>query len=211
MSVSHNDARWRLLLRLARCAEAPAVWVGQSVAWLQIPLVLLIVFDAISRRYIRSLSFVVDHDLHFLFNSPAIQDAEWHLHTMIFFGALGFAYVRNAHVRLDIVRPRFTALGRLWVEFLGGIVLLLPFVGVFAYNGWIFFDIAWIHDEAAGEANGIGNRWFIKFFIVLGPALLFLSGLAMLARLAVRLFGPPHLSGETGTDQISEKSFSAFN
>ena len=168
-------------------------------------------FDAISRRYIRSLDFVIENNLHVYFNSPAIQDAEWHLHTVIVFGALGYAYTRHAHVRLDVIRPRFGPMGRLWVEFLGGLLLLLPFVAIIAYEAFIFFKIAWVHDEAAGEANGIGNRWFIKFFIVLGPGLLFLSGLAMLTRLAVRLFGPPYLAEETGTAAISEQSYSAFN
>jgi TRAP-type mannitol/chloroaromatic compound transport system permease small subunit len=206
-----DDSYWLRILRLARWADAPALWVGQATCWLQIPLVALIVFDAVSRRYLRSLSVVVENDLHFLFNSPAIQDAEWHLHTIIFFGALGFGYARNAHVRLDIFRPRFSPAGRLWVEFLGGLFLLVPFVAIVAYEAWIFFHIAWVHDEAAGEANGIGNRWFIKFFIFAGPALLFLSGAAMLARLYVRLFGPRHLAPQTGTAHIANESFSAFD
>lgn len=211
MSSTAHDRHWRRTLRLAQWAETPVIWVGQATAWLQIPLVAIIVFDAISRRYIRSLPIIIDNNLHVYFNSPAIQDAEWHLHTVIFFGALGYAYARNAHVRLDIFRPRFAARARLWVEFLGGIVLLLPFVAIICYEAWIFFDIAWVHDEAAGETNGIGNRWFIKFFIFLGPSLLFLAGLAMLARIAVRLFGPAHLQAHTGTAHISEESYSAFN
>ena len=121
---SSRDSNWHAVLRFARWTEAPAIWVGQATAWLQIPLVLIIVFDAITRRYIRSLPFVIEHDLHVYFNSPVIQDAEWHLHTIIFFGALGYAYARNAHVRLDIFRPRFSARGRLWVEFLGGLLLI---------------------------------------------------------------------------------------
>ena len=199
------------LIRLANMVERPVIWVGETVSWLQLVLVVLIIADAISRRYIRSLSIVVDNNLHFFFNSPAIQDGEWHLHTVIFFCAIGYASVRNAHVRLDILRTGFTERGRLWVEFIGGLILLLPFILIFMYEAGIFFSYAWSHDEAAGESNGIGNRWFIKSFILFGPSLLLLSGLSMIIRLAVRLFGPPDLHPETRTENIANPSFSAYN
>ncbi|MCR9178005.1 MAG: TRAP transporter small permease subunit [Alphaproteobacteria bacterium] len=203
--------RWSRALRLAGGLERPVVWVGEGVSWLFLPLIAIILFDAVSRRYLRKLSFVIENDLHFYFNSPALQDAEWHLHTILFLGALGYAYTRNAHVRLDIFRPRFSDRGRLWVEFLGGLSLLVPFIAIFTYFSWIFFWSAWVHDEGYGESNGIGDRWFIKFFMVLGPGLLFLSGLSTLTRLFVRLFGPPELTKATRTGSFSDESYSAFN
>jgi hypothetical protein len=44
---------------------------------------------------------------------------------MMFCLAIGCACVHNAHVRLDLFRPR---LGRLWVKLFGGPVLPLPFL-----------------------------------------------------------------------------------
>lgn len=206
-----HAARWHRLLRLADLLERPAVRVGEAVSWLFLPLIGIILFDALARRYLRKLDFVMESDLHFYLNSPAMQDAEWHLHTIIMFCALGYAYACNAHVRLDIFRPRLGAAGRLWVEFLGGLFLLMPFVVIFAADCFDFFRIAWVHDETAGETNGIGERWFIKFFIFLGPLLLFAAGLSLLIRLAVRLFGPRDLAGATRTDTIVDSDFSAFN
>ena len=84
-------------------------------------------------------------------------------------------------------------------------------IAIFSYFAWIFFWSAWVHDESYGESNGIGNRWFIKFFMVLGPSLLLLSGLSTLTRLFVRLFGPPELTKATRTDSVSDDSYSAFN
>ncbi|MEC8850863.1 MAG: hypothetical protein VXX43_02745, partial [Pseudomonadota bacterium] len=125
---------WRGALRLADLLERPVIWIGETVAWLQLVLVVLIIADAISRRYIRSLSIVVENNLHFFFNSPAIQDGEWHLHTIILFCALGYAGALNAHIRLDILRPRFSDQWRLWIELIGGLTLLSPFVLIFAYE-----------------------------------------------------------------------------
>lgn len=211
MSVQKRYPLWRATLSFANKIERPCYWMGEVAAWLFVPLVLIILFDAVSRRYLRKLWFVVENDWHFFFNSPAMQDAEWHLHTMIFLLALGYAFAMNAHIRLDIFRPRFGARGRLAVEFLGGLFLLIPFVAIFAYNGYLYFESAWVHNEGYGESNGIGFRWFIKSFILIGPSLLFLAGVSIVLRLLVRIFGPEELAEETGTKQISDPSFSAFD
>jgi TRAP-type mannitol/chloroaromatic compound transport system permease small subunit len=206
-----RPAPWRLLIRLADALERPAVWAGQAVSWLFLPLIGIILFDALARRYLRKFEFVMESDLHFYLNSPAMQDAEWHLHAIIMLCALGYACARNAHVRLDMLRGRLGARGRLWVELLGGLFLLLPFVAIFTADSFDFFWIAWEHDETAGETNGIGNRWIIKFFMVLGPGLLFLAGLSAVMRVFVRLFGPAELATATRTDAIADRNFSAFN
>lgn len=202
---------WHRLIRAADALERPVVWVGETVSWLFLPLIVIILFDALARRYLRKFNFVMQSDLHFYLNSPAFQDAEWHLHAIIMLCALGYACACNAHVRLDMLRERLGKQGRLWVEFLGGLFLLMPFIMIFAADCFDFFWIAWVHDETAGETNGIGERWFIKFFMVLGPSLLLIAGLSVLIRLAVRLFGPPELAPATRTEAIVDRDFSAFN
>ena len=202
---------WPQLIRIARWADAPAVLMGRAVSWLILPLIAIIIVDSVSRKFLRKLPFVIENNLHGYLNSPIFQDAEWHLHTIIFLGALGYAYSRNAHVRLDIFRPRLGARGRMLVELAGGILLLAPFLVVFSYYSWDFFMSAWLSDENSGPANGIDNRWIIKFFVFLGPVLLFLSGLSMVLRLCVRLFGPDELAAAADIDKIADSSFSAFN
>lgn len=208
---TYGRTPWRRLLGAADALERPVVWVGEAVSWLFLPLIAIILFDALARRYLRKFDFVMQSDLHFYLNSPALQDAEWHLHAMIMLCALGYACACNAHVRLDMLRGRLGERGRLWVEFLGGLFLLLPFVAIFTADCFDFFWIAWVHDETAGETNGIGERWVIKFFMVLGPGLLLLAGLSVVIRVFVRLFGPPDLAPDTRTEAISARDFSAFN
>ncbi len=211
MSSNPDTGIWMQLIKIARWADRPVVLVGQAVSWLMLPLIAIIIFDAIGRRYLRKLSFVVENNLHDWLNSPVLQDAEWHLHTVIFLGAIGYAYSRNAHVRLDIFRPRLGERGRLAVELAGGLLLLLPFLAIFTYYAWGFFWSAWLVDENSGPSNGIDHRWVIKFFVFLGPLLLSLSGLSMVLRLVVRLFGPPGLAADADVDKIAGSSFSAFN
>lgn len=211
MKSALDTGVWPQLIRIARWADAPALLMGRAVSWLILPLILIIIFDAVTRKFLRKLSFVVENDLHGYLNSPVFQDAEWHLHTIIFLGALGYAYSRNAHVRLDIFRPRLGERGRMAVELAGGILLLAPFLAVFSYYSWDFFMSAWLSDEGSGATNGIDNRWFIKFFVFLGPVLLFLSGLSLILRLCVRLFGPEEFAAAADVDKVADGSFSAFS
>jgi len=121
---------WLLVLKIARWLDLPGRLAGKAAAWLFLPMILIIVFDAVGRKYLRKLDFVIANNLHGYLNSPVLQDAEWHLHAVIFLAALGFAYSRNVHVRLDIFRHKFSDRGRLWLELLGGLIILFPFLAV---------------------------------------------------------------------------------
>jgi len=211
MPALQTHSSWRGLLKLAHGLERPVVWIGEIIAWLYLPLIGVILLDAVSRKFIRKLSVVIDNDLHYFLNSPVFQDAEWHFHAILFLCALGYAYAYNAHVRLDMLRPRFGSRGRLWIELLGGLFLLLPFLCIFIWYAWDFFAAAWVQDEGSGSSTGIENRWFIKFFVFAGPVLLLSSGLSKLLRIYVRLFGPEYLHQEAQLSSISDASHSAFN
>ena len=201
---------WLAVIKIAHWLDLPGRLAGQAAAWLFLPMVLIIVFDALGRKYLRKLEFVIANDWQGYLNSPVLQDAEWHLHAIIFMAALGFAYSRNVHVRLDIFRHKFTDRGRLWLELCGGFLILAPFLAILLHYGWEFFMSSWNADEGAGMSNGLDNRWAIKFFLVLGPTLLTMSTCSLLLRLVVRLLGPSAFSQATKTDHISNASFSAY-
>lgn len=210
MSIRSNLAIPLRLLKVADWLEKPVIWMGQLCAWLMLPLVGIIIFDAISRKFLRKTSFAIETGLYHLMNSPVLQDAEWHLHTVLFLVAMGYAYVYNVHVRLDIFRPRLGARGRLWVEMVGGVVLLIPFLSVLIFYGWDFFMSAWSTDEGTSVLIGIGNRWFIKSFVLIGYSLLLLSAVSLIIRFAIRLWGPPELIEQTRVDAFTRESHSAF-
>ena len=82
-------------LYLSHTLEAIVKFFGKIGAWLSIPLIFIIIFDIITRRF-------------FILGSTKIQEMEWHLHTAIFLLALGFAYVKNSHVRIEIIREQYS-------------------------------------------------------------------------------------------------------
>ena len=81
------------ILFLSQTLEAIVKFFGKIGAWLSIPLIFIIIFDIITRRF-------------FILGSTKIQEMEWHLHTAIFLLSLGFAYVKNSHVRIEIIREK---------------------------------------------------------------------------------------------------------
>ena len=59
------------ILYLSKTLEAIVKFFGKIGAWLSIPLIFIIIFDIITRRF-------------FILGSTKIQEMEWHLHTAIF-------------------------------------------------------------------------------------------------------------------------------
>lgn len=181
---------WRqILLGCALAVDSLVARIGKLGGWLMLPLILLIVFDAITRKYFRKLDWVIDNGLHVYMNSSMIQDFEWHLHTVVFFLAIGYAYTRNMHVRLDMFRPRFKPRTRILVELVGGITLLLPFVLVLNFYALDFIASAWKTNEVSSFGTGLGHRWIIKSFVSIGFSLMALICLSMLVRMALFLSG----------------------
>jgi len=80
----------KALLRIAEITESVITWLGRVTAWVAIILMTVIVFDVITRRF-------------FVLGSTKLQELEWHLHAVLFLFCLGWAYLSNAHVRIDLV------------------------------------------------------------------------------------------------------------
>ena len=96
------------------------------------------------------------------------------------------------------------------MEVIGGVFLLVPFLGTLIYFGWDFFLAAWVTDEGTSVLIGIGNRWFIKSFVMIGFSLLLLSAVSLIIRLAIRMWGQEDLIAETRVDEFTRASHSAF-
>jgi TRAP-type mannitol/chloroaromatic compound transport system permease small subunit len=164
--MAHQDERttggWRAALAVADLLDKPPIAIGRAAAWLLPPMVALILFDVIGRRYLRHIDWVLDNDLQWLFNSPKIQDAEWHFSAALFFLGLGYACARNVQIRLDLFRERMSARRRVGVELAGAAVLWLPFVVIVTVHAWEYVALAYTSNEQSWFSTGLGHRWIIK-------------------------------------------------
>ncbi len=168
------------LARLYRGADSLVSHVGYLAGWLMYPLIAITVFDVVSRRF-------------FVLGSTYLQEAEWHLHTVVVMMALGYTYLRNRHVRIDIFRSRWSPRTQAWIELVGCLVFLAPFTLILVYYGYRYSLQSWMQHEVSSSGMGLTNRWAIKAFVPFGAAFLLAGGLGVLIRTCLFLWGPPNL------------------
>ena len=122
-----------------------------------------------------------------------LQEAEWHAHVILFTLLIGYTYIKDAHVRIDLVRERLSERTQWWIELLGCLLFLIPYCVLVVYFSYDFTVRSYINQEISSSATGLTHRWIIKSFLPIGFALLGLAGIAVLFRKIVELFGPPDL------------------
>ena len=168
------------LVRWCDGLERAVVLIGKIAAWFGVALILITVFDVVSRKY-------------FVLGSTKLQELEWHFHTVLFMLCLGFCYLRDGHVRIDLVREQLPLRVRWWIEVFGCLLFLLPYCALIL---WFSVDFVWdsyIGHETSNSATGLGERWIIKMTLPVGFVLLALAGLVQLTRSLLKLFGPAEL------------------
>lgn len=170
-----------LIDRISTALDATVSAIGRLASWLSVSLMLVIIFDVVSRS--QKISIV---------SSTKLQELEWHLHGTLFMLCLGFAYLKDGHVRIELVRDRMRPRTRVWIELIGNVLFLLPFAGITTYWGYEFAELAFALGETSAQ-SGLDHRWIIKGMIPLGSAFLFLAGVAVSLRCVLYLFGPDHL------------------
>lgn len=197
------------LLNAADDLERWTMGVGKLGAFLFVPLMLVILYDVGQRKIIEYQSAFIDSV--FYLSSTKLQELEWHLHAVLFMAALGFAYARDAHVRIELVRDTLGPRTRAWIEIFGILLFLIPYCIVVARFGFTFAERAWISNEASAAQTGLAHRWIIKAVLPFGFIVLGTTGVAVLIRNCVFLSGGParHVdppdsrSGGAGTGRMT--------
>lgn len=168
------------------------VGAGRIAAWAGLALIAVTLFDVITRNLSQAAWQPLSDFAAWqqsAFGSTPLQELEWHLHTVLFLFCLGFAYVKGAHVRIDVLRERFGARARAWIEIVGIAAFLLPFAALVIHFGIDFTLRSFEQHESSAAAAGLGHRWIIKAALPAGIALLALSGISQLLRAVAFLRG----------------------
>ena len=166
------------LVRFAGAVDAFSVRVGQVASWLY-PILMLVIVVNVILRYVFSIG------------SIELEEVQWHLYSMAFLLGFAYAYVDDAHVRVDVLHTRFSPRRKAQVEILGCIFLLLPFAGLLVYYSWPYFLESWAFNERSDMPSGLPARYVIKLVLVIGFAMLFAQGVAVLARKTAFLMTHP--------------------
>jgi len=166
----------RTLEAIDRTASRILGAVAWVVGWLLVAMIGLIVFDVVTRRFL-------------VLASLAVQELEWHLHTALFTLAVGYAYVRNAHVRIDLIRDRLAERRKAWIELLGIVLFLVPYGVVIVYFSADYAWGAFERLEGSRMPGGLPYRFIVKATVPIGMLLLLAAGAAVAARALLVLKG----------------------
>jgi TRAP-type mannitol/chloroaromatic compound transport system permease small subunit len=172
------------LLAASNAVDRVLQRISAVVGWLFVVCAIVICFDVLSRKFGYQIPGM---------GSTRLQELEWHLHAALFCFWLGTAYVKNAHVRIDIAVTNAKPRTHAWIELVGCLIFAVPYCLIALYFSWDFTALAWTLNESSDSAVGLPYRWIPKAFITIGLALLLAAVASVLARLIVYLYGPERL------------------
>jgi TRAP-type mannitol/chloroaromatic compound transport system permease small subunit len=179
-------------LKISDALRSFVDFVGRWGAWLIIPLVIITVFDVTARKMVWIQIWLVDN-FGRIFESTLLQELEWHVHTALFALVLGYGYIWNTHVRVDLIRETLAFRKKAWLEFLGLTLFMIPYCLIVIYFASVYAYDSFMINEISASQVGLTNRWIIKSVLVFGLVVAALSGVAVWLQVAIVLWGPQNL------------------
>ena len=165
-----------MLENFVRGVDLTNEWIGRAVAWLTLGCVLTC-FAVVVLRYGFDVGF------------PWMQELYVWQHAAVFMVGAGYTFLHRGHVNVDLVYGRLSERGRAWVDILGTLFFLFPWLALVATRSAPFLLTSWSIREASGTANGMPAVYLLKSLLWVFCLLMFLQGLALILRRALFLAG----------------------
>jgi TRAP-type mannitol/chloroaromatic compound transport system permease small subunit len=167
-------------------------FVGSWGSWLILPLIVVTVFDVTARKLVWIQIWLVEN-FGRIFESTLLQELEWHFHTALFALVLGYGYIYNTHVRVDLVRENLSFRKKAWLELIGLTFFLIPYCAIVIYFAAVYAYDSFMISEISASQVGLAHRWIIKSVLVFGLVVAVISGIAVWLQVAIVLWGPKDL------------------
>lgn len=171
-------------------------WIGRVVAWLTLGCVLTC-FLVVVLRYGFSIGF------------PWLQELYVWQHAIVFMVGAGFTMLHGGHVSVDIAYSKFGPRTKAWVDILGTVFFLLPWMGVLAWTSAQFILSSWSILEPSSQADGMSGLFLLKSTIWVFCGVISLQGLALVARRILFLNGQAEHSPNARTASLHQSDASA--
>ncbi len=122
------------------------------------------------------------------YSSNGLLEIQWYMFGGVVLLGAAQTLRFNEHVRVDLLYASVSHAGRLWIDICGFAVFMLPAMGYMFCLTWPFFLDSFRLEEVSMNAGGL-ILWPVKALLPAGFALLFLQGLAELAKRVAALSG----------------------
>jgi TRAP-type mannitol/chloroaromatic compound transport system permease small subunit len=151
-------------------------WLGRTVSWLTL-LMTLATFAIVLLRYGFNLGWIW------------MQESVTYLHATVFMVAAAWTLQTDDHVRVDIFYRERSPRYRLWLNFAGTLLFLVPFSIFLVIIGWDYVASAWKVKEASSEPGGLPLVWLLKSLVLILPLMLLMQAGVTLAQCVSGLRG----------------------
>ena len=146
------------LLGLSRAIDSFNERAGRTLAWLILAAVIISTVNAIIRKT-------------FNVSSNAWLEAQWYLFGAVFLGCAAYTFLKNEHIRIDIVSSKMGQGYRNAIELIGHVFFLMPLCIMMIFYGFPFFWNSFRIGEMSTNAGGL-IQWPAKLMIPLGFCML---------------------------------------
>ena len=160
------------LLKLSTAIDAMNTRIGQFIKWLILVAVIISTVNAIIRKV-------------FNISSNAWLEAQWYLFGAVFMLGAAYTFLKNEHIRIDVVVSNFRKVVRDRIDVFGHIFFLVPFCWIMIWHGWPFFLRSFEINEQSMNAGGL-TVWPAKLLVPVGFMLLLAQGISeLIKRIAI--------------------------
>lgn len=187
-AVAHATPR---LIHISEMLRKIVDWIGRLGAWMFIPMILITVMDVILRKI--GIQYWLITNFGRAFDSTVLQELEWHFHTGLFALVLGYGYIWNTHVRVDLVRENLAFRKKAILEFLGLTFFLIPYCAIVIWFASIYAYDSFMMNEISASTVGLTHRWIIKSVLVIGLVMAVVAGIAVWLQVVIVLWGPQNI------------------
>jgi TRAP-type mannitol/chloroaromatic compound transport system permease small subunit len=183
----------RLSERLRRFVD----FVGRWGSWFVMPMVLFTIVDVVGRKIVwlddegrlHGMQVFLVSVFGRIFESTMLQELEWHFHAALFALVLGYGYIHNSHVRVDLIRENLAFRKKAWLEFIGITFFMIPFCVTIIWFAFGYAEASYDMNEQSASTVGLTHRWIIKSVLLFGLVTALVAGIAVWLQVAVILWG----------------------
>lgn len=170
--------------RLSQRLDGAILRIGQAVSWLWLATLAVVLTNVVNR-------FILGR------GSIAVEELAWHLFGATMILTLAYAVVSDDHVRVDVLREKFSPRNQAWIELLGIVLLALPILTLMLDALYAYGYRAFERGEHSQAPSGLPYRFILKTLIPIGLTLVAIALASRALRCTTLLFGfPRRLEGD---------------
>ena len=163
---------------LSRVIDRALILIGKAASWLWLAVVGVIIYAVIGRYAFEQ-------------GTITLEEMSWHIAGAAWLLGLSYTYAVDDHVRVDVIHERMSLRVRGWVELLGLVFLLMPFLVLATMEALPYAMASFQQGERSQAPAGLPNRWILKAILATSFMLLLVGAIARLSRVTALLFGFP--------------------